>query len=31
MDVQPTTAGQKPRSNAWQSAMTVLQEAPGTT
>jgi quercetin dioxygenase-like cupin family protein len=26
-DVQSTTAGQKPRSNAWQSAITVVQEA----
>ncbi|MEU6269914.1 cupin domain-containing protein [Saccharopolyspora shandongensis] len=25
-DVESTTAGQKPRSNAWQSAITVLQE-----
>jgi quercetin dioxygenase-like cupin family protein len=26
-DVESTTAGQKPRSNAWQSAITVVQEA----
>src|SRR5258706_12446511 len=26
-DVESTTAGQKPRSNAWQSAVTVVQEA----
>ncbi|MGW3472098.1 cupin domain-containing protein [Saccharopolyspora sp. NPDC000995] len=26
-DVEATTAGQKPQSNAWQSAITVLQEA----
>jgi quercetin dioxygenase-like cupin family protein len=26
-DVESTTAGQQPRSNAWQSALTVLQQA----
>jgi len=26
-DVESTTVGQKPRSNAWQSAVTVVQEA----
>lgn len=26
-EVEATTAGQKPRSNAWQSAVTVVQEA----
>ena len=26
-DIESTTAGQKPRSNAWQSAITVVQEA----
>lgn len=25
-DIEPTTAAQKPRSNAWRSAVTVLQE-----
>ncbi|WP_329091504.1 MULTISPECIES: hypothetical protein [unclassified Streptosporangium] len=26
-DTDPTTSGQKPRSTAWQTALTLLQEA----